>query len=315
MAALAERGATATSTPNYQVSGVNYLRRNSDFITDKTARGLRQGGEFIKSTAKGNKSTLKNLESQDMRIYDARPGAATFTLDHEGFQVVHLRTTLPETLEVLLQDGEDEIRKTYWPEVVELARRTLVSDGRKPKYVFAIGTQKFTEDKSRGLLGSYSRQAHADFSDVVFDGAWKMLEKRGVPGEEAKRLDLMFVNAWRPFGCTVKDNPLAILDWTSVDPVHDVKGMKRGATVEKDTIYGALVCHNPRHRWFYLPDMTPEEMWFFKQADSREHRPDISKHAFHTAVKIGEEDRARRSIAVRLILGFEPAADTPQSAL
>jgi hypothetical protein len=306
------------------LSTINYMRRDSGYITDTSHSGIRQGGEFISNTEKGtdmnsrNEKLLKALELHEMRIYDARPMAASFSLDREGFQVATLRTALPETLEVLLEDGEGEIRRTYWPEIVELTRQTLVSDGRKPKYVFAIGTQKFTEDKSRGLLGSYSRQAHADFSDVVFDGAWKMLVKRGVPEEEAKRLDLMFVNCWKPFGVTVTDNPLAVLDWTSVDPNADVRGVKRGqgAHMEKDTISGALVCHNPDHRWFYLPEMTPEELWFFKQADSRENRADISKHTFHTSVKIGaNESRARRSIAVRLILGFEPVANTPQSAL
>ena len=53
------------------------------------------------------------------------------------------------------------------------------------RYVFALGTQKFTEDKSRGAFGSYSRSAHADFSEVVFDSAYKMLTKRGVPEKEA----------------------------------------------------------------------------------------------------------------------------------
>merc|ERR1712007_93950 len=111
-----------------------------------------------------------------------------------------------------------------------------------------------------------------DFSDVVFDGAWKMFTKRGVPEEEARSLDIMFVNAWRPFGQVVKDNPLTVLDWTSVDPANDVRGKSRGTAVEKDVIYGALVHHNPKHRWMYLPDMNPEEIWLFKQADSRAER-------------------------------------------
>merc|ERR1712139_189528 len=114
---------------------------------------------------------------------------------------------------------------------------------------------KKTADASANLQAAYTPDAHADFSDVVFDGAWKMLVKRGVPEEEAKRLDLMFVNCWKPFGLTVTDNPLAVLDWTSVDPSADVRGVKRGqgAHVEKDVISGALVCHNPHHRWFYMP--------------------------------------------------------------
>ena len=40
-----------------------------------------------------------------------------------------------------------------------------------------------------------------------------MLTKRGVPELEAKDLDLVFVNTWKPYGQTVADNPLALLDF------------------------------------------------------------------------------------------------------
>lgn len=290
------------------VGSINYAKKDVKAITGRG--GLDQGGEFLRSTEQGTTKSLAMLESHDMRIYDARAAAneTTFSIDEHGFMIASLKTALPETLEVLLEEGETQIRQVLWPEVVELARRTVESDGRLPKYVFAIGTQKFTEDKSRGLLGSYSRQAHCDFSDAVFDGAWKMLAKRGVPEAEARRLDIMLVNAWRPFGQVVSDNPLTILDWTSVDPAQDVHGTPRGEPVRKGRIYPSTVVHNPAHRWMYLPDMGPEEVWLFKQADSRS-RPGLAKHSFHTSFRLpghGPSDRARRSIAVRLILAFEP---------
>jgi hypothetical protein len=289
---------------------INYAKPRGETVgLDPSGHGLVQGGEFIENRERGSKAALANLDPRKMKIFDARQDRESLDIDTHGFCVANLKTSLPETLEVLLEEKEVEIRKIYWPEIIELVRRTIVSDGRSPKYVFALGTQKFTGDKSRGLLGSYARAAHADFSDVVFDRAHKMLTKRGVPAEEAPNLDLMFVNAWRPFGRVVSDNPLAILDWTTLDPSRDVHGLPRGASVEKGNILVSTVTYNPAHRWMYLPNMTPEEVWLFKQADSRLARPGLSRHAFHTSFRQpgdGDAERSRRSIAVRLLCAFEP---------
>lgn len=297
---------------------INYVKR-PDVQRQKTMnqfeKGLDQGGEFMGNSARANKDGLKHLDICEMRIHDARPVRDVLSIDTHGFQIAELRTALPETLEVLYEEGERQIRSIYWPELCELVRRSVEVDGRRPKYVFCIGTQKFTEDKSRGLLGSYSRSAHADFSEAVFDGAHKMLTKRGVSEEEALAMDLVFLNAWRPYGETVRDNPLCILDWTTVDPERDVHGLHRGAATKKGHIYGTTVSHNPAHRWVYLPRMEPTEVWLFKQADSRT-RPGLSKHAFHTSFREpghGPADRSRRSIAVRLICAFEPRQ--PKAAL
>jgi len=289
---------------------INYAKPRAERVgLDPSGKGLAQGGEFMESRARGSKAGLANLDPREMKIFDARPDLESLDLDTQGFCVANLKTSLPETLDVLLEEKEVKIREIFWPEIIELARRTIVSDGRSPKYVFALGTQKFTEDKSRGLLGSYARAAHADFADVVFDRAYRMLTKRGVPEEEALKLDLMFVNTWKPFGREVSDNPLAILDWTTVDASRDVHGLPRGAAVEKGNILVSTVTHNPNHHWMYIPNMTPEEVWFFKQADSRPARPGLSRHAFHTSFRRPGDDgaeRSRRSIAVRLLCAFEP---------
>ena len=297
-------------TSNSLIGIINYARPRSERVgLDPSGKGLAQGGEFMESRERGSKEALANLDPREMKIFDVRPDLESLDIDTHGFCVANLKTSLSETLEVLLEEREVIIREIYWPEIIELARRTIVTDGRRPKYVFALGTQKFTEEKSRGLLGSYARAAHADFADVVFDRAHKMLTKRGVPEEEALNLDLIFVNTWKPFGRVVSDNPLAILDWTTVDPARDVHGLPRGASVEKGNILVSTVTHNPAHRWMYLANMTPEEVWFFKQADSRPARPGLSRHAFHTSFRQPDDEgaeRSRRSIAVRLLCAFEP---------
>ena len=71
---------------------------------------------------------------------------------------------------------------------------TVTADGRRPRYAVCAATQKFTEDKSRGYLGAYSRQIHTDIFEIRPDGtplliAWLGLEAselcfadgRGIP--------------------------------------------------------------------------------------------------------------------------------------
>ena len=292
---------------------INYATGGLVHVGGKPIRHAKGSGDgdIITNTAKGSREALEKLQAHTMIIDNARPVLDRLDIDKEGFFMANLDSKMEETLDVLLDPKEQTIRSVFWPEVVELAFKTIRTEGRAPKYVFPIGTQKFTEDKSRGFLGSYSRQAHADFSDIVFDRAFKMLVKRGVPEGEARAMDIMFVNVWKPFGDTVYDNPLAILDWTSVDCDADVHELKRGSTYfEKGVVLSATLSHNPTHRWMYAPRMKTSECWVFKQADSRDTRGDISKHAFHTSFPHHEScrpKRARRSITVRLICAFPPA--------
>ena len=37
----------------------------------------------------------------------------------------------------------------------------------------------------------------------------------------------------------------------------------------KGRIYSSELSYNPNHRWFYLPEQRDDEVWFFKQGDSR----------------------------------------------
>lgn len=149
--------------------------------------------------------------------------------------------------------------------------------------------------------------------EQVFDGAWKMLAKRGVPEKEAKDdLDVMFVNCWKPFGQTVRDNPFAILDWSSVDVDNDVHIVPRGSPTTRGAIYGTGITFNPDHRWVYLPEQRDDELWLFKQADSRavnKQPHSLAQFGFHQAWKLpddpGSENKTRRSLALRLVLAFE----------
>merc|ERR1712205_69882 len=111
-----------------------------------------------------------------------------------------------------------------------------------------------------------------------------MLTKRGVDEKEAKGLDLMFINAWKPFGQTVQDNSFAILDWTSVDAKEDVNVHLRGRHHAQGALFTSTVTFNPQHRWVYLPQQRDDEVWLFKQADSRAENKEpasLAQYGFH----------------------------------
>jgi len=176
--------------------------------------------------------------------------------------------------------------------------------------------EQMKNDPFGSIAAGYARVAHADFSEVVFDSAHKMLTKRGIPEEEAKSLDMMFVNVWKPFGQTVKDNPFALLDWTSLDPETDVSVILRGTKTTKGGIYQSHPTYNPNHRWVYLKDQRDDEVWLFKNADSRgvnKQPHSLAQYGFHSAFRLpddpgGKKQNGRRSIAVRLVLGYEKTA-------
>lgn len=109
-------------------------------------------------------------------------------------------------------------------------------------------------------------------------------------------------------------DPLAVLDWTSV-ALNDFSEVGRDTPPQKAADgkpfpYVSLLSHNPKHRWVYLSNMKQDEVWFFKQADSR-REGQHSRYAFHTSFHDPSVDPGlpgRRSIATNLICAFERPA-------
>ena len=150
----------------------------------------------------------------------------------------------------------------------------------------------------------------------TIDGPENLLLSKGISVEEARGMDLMMINAWRPFSWPVADNPLAVLDCTSINAAEDYYRIPDGVPMTAGEP-PQRITHNPGHRWLYVPDMRPDEVLVFKQGDSRvgteQDTGGLSRFGFHTAFRLpgdpgGEHGhRSRRSIASRLLLLFERA--------
>ena len=126
-----------------------------------------------------------------------------------------------------------------------------------------------------------------------------------LPADEAEQLlkgRVAIVNLWRPIGETVRSSPLALCDSRSI-ALNDL--------VASDLVYPdkvgetyALV-FNPRHRWYYFPDMTPEEYLLLKIYDSA--GDGIARLTAHTAFDdptSPADAPPRRSIELRALVFF-----------
>ena len=86
--------------------------------------------------------------------------------------------------------------------------------------------------------------------------------------EEAEQLSngrFQIINVWRPLVDPVESFPLAFCDATSIVTTDLVDTERRAPDHVGELI---LVTHNPDHRWFYFPNMRPNEILLFKTYDS-----------------------------------------------
>ena len=209
--------------------------------SDRTA-----DGGFIR--ANGDYSF--GMEDHPARVHNARLEPIDFAVN--GF------TLLKHKTDVDFANPED-VQRRYHPEACRLVRElTGASD------VFAfLGILRGGEED---LGGGPALSAHVDFNEPSLRG-WV---QRLAPDRAAQWADkrLMNVNLWRGVR-PVRKSPLAVCDARSVEK-SDFMTVRFGeAPPPPGPVPGGLnVAYNPRHRWYYYPDMEPDEVLAFQLFDT-----------------------------------------------
>ena len=196
-------------------------------------------------------------EPHVLPIFDGRLIAKNFSLDREGFALVRHPTVVRNFYD------EEEIRRVYYPAVEAFLKATLKAD----RVVIFDHTVRKRVEGAADIRGGGPRQpatrVHVD--QTVTSGANRVREHVPEEAEELLKGRVQVINLWRPIRGPVRDAPLAMLDGTTV---------KEGDLVASDLIYPNRrgetysVTYSPDHRWFYFPDMTPDEAILLKCYDS-----------------------------------------------
>jgi hypothetical protein len=107
---------------------------------------------------------------------------------------------------------------------------------------------------------------------------------------------------WRPLSPPPQNFPLAFCDASSIPPedLHNARYYRFGEANR------ALFLHyNPNHRWYYLPEMTPDELFLFIGYDSDQHDRSRAAHAAFDNREKYPDAIPRESIEGRFYLYYD----------
>lgn len=229
-----------------------------------------------------------------VRIANARPITDELDVDVQGFALV------PHASAVRDFWDEAQTLALGHPEVAHLVRevtgaaRVVVFDHTLRRRVAGAS------DRVLDLPRQPASRAHVD--QTVRSGPQRVRDIMGAAAEALLERRAAIINVWRPVAHVARDWPLAVADARSVEPDDLIASdlifpHRRGET------YG--VAYNPGQRWFYVPDLRPDEVLLLKCWDSD---ASVARFAPHT----GFEDPTtpadappRESIEFRTIAFFD----------
>ncbi|MEM7021228.1 MAG: CmcJ/NvfI family oxidoreductase [Pseudomonadota bacterium] len=213
--------------------------------------------------------------------------------DREGFELHDHRTAVADLYD------DDAVEQTYFLEIENLLRsvtgasKVVIFDATRRSDGGAGATNK------DGLRGPASR-VHVDYT--AKSGPQRLKDLLGEA--EADRLlasdaRVVQINVWRPIRGPVQRSPLALADAASVRP-EDLIATDQVFPDRVGEIYH--LAHNPEQRWYYVPDMTPDEVLLIKGWDSDAERAQFTPHSAFDLPATPEDAAPRESIEVRTLV-------------
>jgi hypothetical protein len=227
--------------------------------------------------------------------------AGPFTLDDHGFCLGSHHTDITDWHR---NYGPDT---PYAAQVGEIARRISGAD-----VVVPMGGMVRTSGTTSSIEQPPAAEAHVDFTKGCAERIAANLYAKFHPDGPDFRRFIAF-SLWRALSPPPQDMPLALCEGRSVrddEGTHNTKvdvdeipvGDALFAPIEGEEKMAAATIfhHSPAHRWWYFPDMTPDEVIFIKFYDS-DHR--TAWRCPHTAFRdwTRPEAHERRSIEFRAI--------------
>ena len=118
--------------------------------------------------------------------------------------------------------------------------------------------------------------------------------------DEMERWDFAWYNVWQPIDHEVVQNPLTLLDASTLDPDSVVEYF----ATKGDEGIASLPIHSSEHRLYYFPRMQTDEVVVFKQLESRPDRATVCPHTSFYDPAAADDAVGRRSIEMRVMCAF-----------
>ncbi len=231
-------------------------------------------------------------EPHRMHVRNARPIAADLSLDNQGFALVRQTSAVRDFY------NEDELRHTYYPEAERLvaeatgAARVIVFDHTLRRRIWGA------EDRTAGTPRQPVARVHNDYTEK--SAPQRVRDLMGADAEALLERRYEIVNVWRPITGPLRDAPLGVCDARSVAPSDWVPSALIYRDRQGETY---AVRYNPTHRWFYVPDMMPDEALLLKCFDSTaDGRARYAPHSAFEDPAAPADKLPRESIELRTLV-------------
>jgi hypothetical protein len=224
-----------------------------DVIAELTYLAPESGPPVYYSSKPGDPERSEGVHAPvRVEIRDARTLERPPALDQEGFCLITHNTRDVDF------ESVDDIKSDYYPQIASLLKKHLGAD---EVIVFDHNVRYDTVLPGKRRP---ARLVHVDYTArSAVNRAVELTKDEAITKRIQRRF--MQVNVWRPLHYPVATSPLALADALSVSDKDYVRADivypdRRGEILE--------VTHDPSHKWFFYPDMVPEEMLLFKGFDS-----------------------------------------------
>lgn len=231
-------------------------------------------------------------QGHKMPIYDGRVVSAGLSLEREGFILVRHPTQVQDFYD------EAEVRSVYYPETEKLVKEC---SGAKRVLVFdhTLRSADGTVREEKHLSGPV-RNAHNDYTE--WSGPQRVRDLLPEEAEELLKRRFAVIQTWRPIRHPVEREPLAIADARTIGTEELIPSSR----VYPDRVGEVYHCtYNPKHRWYYFPEMQRNEALVFKCFDSmKDGRARWTAHCAFDNPTSRPDALPRESIEMRTLAFF-----------
>ena len=247
---------------------------------------------YLRGTPEGEAPSNVRGDRRNIEVEDARLRVPQPSLEKEGVELVAW-SDVPTA-----ERDEADFQRDFYPRAEALVREHT---GAQRVHAFDHNLRSSSKDMTQGTpLQAPVWLAHNDYTET--SGPQRVRDL--VPDEAEALLAQRFaiINVWKPIHSPVYEAPLAVCDAQTIRPEDRIETDLRYPD-RTGEIYSFT--YSDTHRWYYYPEMTPDETLLIKCYDSVSDR---SRFTAHTAIRDPNSPPSsppRQSIEVRTLAFFD----------
>jgi len=227
---------------------------------------------------------------------------ASYVTDKSGFQWVKNESKLKG------DDffDEEKVKNEYYAEIDTFLKKTL---GARRTFIFDHTVRRAPPAGEKVEFGRDPNarapipRAHVDQSPRA--GAERVFLHLGDDAERLSKGRVQIINVWRPIRGPVQDWPLAVADYSTLNPLTDLQPTDLIYPNRTGETYS--VRYGPHQKWYYIKDQQPDDVILLKcyESEPAPGRALLTPHtAFHVAGELGKDVVPRQSIEVRALVFY-----------